>query len=142
MDNRGYKHYQEQSLDTMTSGELLIMLYDGLLKKLIQAQILMNEKNYKESEKIIDKCLDIVHYLQNTLDYKYPISRDLRKLYEFFCFTLMRVKIGHNANELERVKRHVTDLRDSFKQADKNAVAQTMNENETVPLENKGGAES
>ncbi len=123
MDNRGYKHYQEQSLDTMTSGELLIMLYDGLLKKLIQAQLLMNEKKFNESAIVVDKCLDIVHYLQNTLDYNYPISRELNRLYEFFCFTLMRVKIGRNGNELERIKRHVTELRDSFKQADKNAMA-------------------
>ncbi len=122
MDVRGYKHYQESSLDTMTSGELLLMLYDGLVKKLVQAELLMQQKQFKESEMVIDKCVAIIHYLEDTLDKSIPISRDLRRLYEYFCYELMRVKIGHNTVELARVKKNVTELRDSFKQAEKNVI--------------------
>ena len=28
MDMRGYQHYREESLETMTQGELLLLVYD------------------------------------------------------------------------------------------------------------------
>ena len=37
MDLRGYQHYREDVLNTMTQGELLLLLYDELVKRLTQA---------------------------------------------------------------------------------------------------------
>ncbi len=122
MDNRGYQHYKQNSLDTMTDGELLLMLYDGFVKKLIQTEIFMEQKNYDECDKLVDKCIDIVHYLSDTLNRDYEVSRSLYKLYEYFCYELMRVKIGHNKEELARIKKMVIELRDTFKQADVNVT--------------------
>ncbi len=136
MDNRGYQHYKQNSLDTMTDGELLLMLYDGLVKKLVQTEILMQQQNYTESDKLVDKCIDIVHYLSDTLNSSYEISHSLRRLYEYFCYELVRVKFGHNITELERVKKMVVELRDTFKQADKNVTI----ENAGQSLNNTAGA--
>jgi len=33
MDMRGYQRYREDSLNTMTQGELLLLLYDELIKR-------------------------------------------------------------------------------------------------------------
>ena len=119
MDMRGYQRYREESLNTMTQGELLLLLYDELVKRLRQAELEMGKQNYESFEKAVDRAVEIIHYLSDTLDHRYPISGNLSRLYEYFCYELSRVKAGRNQEELMRVTRMVSELRDSFRQAEK-----------------------
>lgn len=120
MDMRGYQHYREQSVNTMTSGELLLLLYDELVKRLTQAEISLDKQDYPTFEGAVTRSVDIIHYLDDTLDRQYPISAQLTRLYEYFCYELSRVKAGRNRTELARVKRMACELRESFRTADKN----------------------
>ena len=119
MDMRGYQRYREESLNTMTQGELLLLLYDELVKRLRQADLEMGKQNYENFEKVVDRAVEIIRYLSDTLDHRYPISGNLSRLYEYFCYELSRVKAGRNQEELMRVTRMVSELRDSFRQAEK-----------------------
>ena len=42
----GYMQYKEQSISTMTQGELLLRLYDELQKRLLRAQFALEQENY------------------------------------------------------------------------------------------------
>lgn len=119
MDMRGYQHYREQAVNTMTPGELLLLLYDELVKRLTQAEISLNQEDYPTFEGAVDRSVDIIHYLDDTLDRQYPISAQLTRLYEYFCYELSRVKSGRNKTELQRVKRMAGELRESFRTAEK-----------------------
>ena len=123
MDMRGYQHYREESVNTMTPGELLMLLYDELVKRLTIAELELSREKYPTFEAAVDRSVDIIRYLDDTLDRQYPISGDLARLYEYFCYELSRVRFGHNATELKRVKTMVTELRDSFRQAEKGGAA-------------------
>ena len=123
MDMRGYQHYREDALSTMTQGELLLLLYDELVKRLTQAELFLDKEDYPPFEAAVDRGEAIIRYLSDTLDRKYEISRSLSQLYEYFCYELSRVKIGRNRTELARVKDMVSQLRESFRQADKAAPA-------------------
>ena len=123
MNTRGYQYYREDALNSLTQGELLIKLYDGLVKKLTQAELFLQKEDYESFESAVDRSLDIIHYLSDTLDHRYEISTSLARLYEFFCYELSRVKAGRNRKELERVKTMVSELRESLRQADKTAGA-------------------
>lgn len=120
MDRRGYQHYREESLQTMTQGELLLLLYDELVKRLTLAQLELSKANYDGFDAAVDKSVEIIRYLDHTLDRKYEIGQDLARLYEYFCYELSRVKTGRNRTELDRVKGMVSDLRESFRQANQN----------------------
>ena len=39
MDRRGYQQYKQQSVNSMTPGELLLLLYDELVKRATMASI-------------------------------------------------------------------------------------------------------
>lgn len=119
MDMRGYQRYREDSLNTMTQGELLLLVYDELVKRLTQAELMLAKEQYPAFEAAVDKSLQIIRYLDNTLDRQYPISQNLSRLYDYFCYELSRVKAGRNSEELARVKAMAGELRDSFRQADK-----------------------
>lgn len=124
MDMRGYQHYREDSLSTMTQGELLLLVYDELVKRLKQAGLELGRQNYPAFEGAVNRGEKIIRYLSDTLDHRYPISGNLSRLYEYFCYELSRVKAGRNQKELERVTDMVSQLRDSFRQAEKNAAVE------------------
>lgn len=121
---QGYQGYKEQGINDMTPGELLMLLYDELVKRLLRAGLALDRADYPLFEASVDRGLDIIRYLDDTLDMQYPISRNLNRLYDYFCFELSRVKAGRNKGELDRVKTMVGELRDSFREANKNALQQ------------------
>jgi len=122
MNAQGYQQYKMDSVNTMTQGELLILLYDELVKRAARAEIFLRQKDYPKFEDCIDRCLDIIRYLDATLDDQYPISGELHKLYDFFGYDLSRIKVGRNEGELKRVSPMFTELRDSFKTAEKSTA--------------------
>ena len=124
MNTRGYQQYKEQSLNTMTPGELLLLVLDELVKRLLRGDLALQQQNYELFDASIDRCIAIVRYLDDTLDRKYEISRELHRLYEFFSYDLNRIKIGRNQDELNRLRPLIVDLRDTFRIAERNAAEQ------------------
>lgn len=117
MNMQGYQQYKAQSMNTMTQGELLMLLYDELVKRLIRSELALKKEDFELFETSIVRCIDIIHYLDETLDMKYPISRDLHRLYDYFLYMLNRVRFGRNSQVLEQVKPQIVDLRDTFRKA-------------------------
>ena len=121
---QGYQGYKEQGINDMTPGELLLLLYDELVKRLLRAGLALDKKDYALFEASIDRGLDIIRYLDDTLDMQYPISRNLNRLYDYFSYELNRVKAGRNRTELNRVETMVGELRDTFREAHKTTMQQ------------------
>lgn len=124
MDNKGFREYRDQrdqAVNSMTQEELLLLLYDELVKRLTRAELFLNKENYDLFDGCVTRSLEIIRYLDDTLDRQYPISMNLSRLYDFFSYELNRVKAGRNKTELERVKVMVSELRDTFREAQKNS---------------------
>ena len=121
---QGYQGYKEQGINDMNPGELLLLLYDELVKRLVRAGLALDKKDWPLFEASVDRCLDILRYLDDTLDMQYPISRNLNRLYDYFGYELNRAKAGRNKTELDRVKTMVSELRDSFREAHKTTMQQ------------------
>ena len=77
MDMRGYQQYKQQSINSMTSGELLLLLYDELVKRSTLASMALEKEDWPLFEGSVERCVDIISYLDETLDRQYPISQDL-----------------------------------------------------------------
>lgn len=120
MDVRGYQQYKEQSINTMTQGELLLLLYDELVKRLTQAELALDKENYPLFEASVQRGMEIVQYLDDTLDRQYPISKNLTQLYEYITYELGRVKLGRHKEPLVHVKNMAVELRGAFREAQKN----------------------
>ena len=104
MDLKGYQQYKEQSIATMTQEELLLLLYDELVKRLMQAELALDKKEYPLFEASVQRGIEIIDYLDSTLDRKYEISHNLGRLYEYFDYELGRAKIGRRKEPLTGVK--------------------------------------
>lgn len=115
----GYQQYKTQSVSTMTKGEMLILLYDEILKRMKRAELEKKENQIEQFEADIQRAIEIINYLSKSLDMKYPISMNLYRLYDFFTFQLNRVKASRDIKLLEDLYPMISELRDSFKEADK-----------------------
>ena len=113
----GYRHYKEQTVNTMTAGEMLNLLYDELLKRLTRSELALENKDYELFEQSIQRSMDIVTYLKDTLNFKYEISNELKRLYDFFLYELVRIKAGRNSAVISEIRPLIMDLRDSFREA-------------------------
>ena len=114
---KGYQHYKEQAVNTMTQGEMLNLLYDELLKRLTRSEIALENKDYELFEQSIQRAMEIVTYLKDTLNFQYEISSDLKRLYDFFYYELVRIKAGRNSAVIAEIRPLIMDLRDSFREA-------------------------
>ena len=101
-----------------------MLLYDELVKRLMRAELALNKEDFNLFEADVTRSLEIIRYLDDTLDRQYDVGRDLARLYEFFGYELNRVKAGRNKTELARVKTMVTELRDTFREANQKNQAQ------------------
>jgi flagellar protein FliS len=123
MDRKGFQQYKQQSVNTMTQGELLLLLYDELVKRLTQAELALDKKSFEIFESSVQRSIDIIHYLDATLDRQYELSGNLTKLYEYMTYELGRAKIGHRKEPLEHGKNMAVELRDAFREAQKTGEA-------------------
>lgn len=122
MYQNGYEQYKMQSVNTMTSSEMLLLLYDELMKRLARAQVALEDENYDLFNQSVQRSKEIVQYLNHTLNMNYKISYELRRMYDFFLFELSRLQAGRRVTVIQELKPLVGELRDAFKEASKTAV--------------------
>ena len=107
MNINGYQQYKQQSISTMTKSEMLILLYDESIKRLALAQIALEKENYEQFEDSVTRTEKIIRYLSSILDRKYAISSDLYR------------RAGRNKEIIGELKQKISELRDTFKEADR-----------------------
>ena len=50
MYQNGYQQYKMQAVNTMTKGEMLLLLYDELIKRLTRAELALEREDYEVFE--------------------------------------------------------------------------------------------
>ncbi len=119
--------YREQEINTMSRGELLIKLYDELIKNMRYGALLFSQNNPEAAKKCTSKCRDILNYLVVILDNQYPISEKLRNIYSFMIGQIIQANVNNQADYLEKILPMAQELRDAWVQAEK-----------TVRMQNSG----
>lgn len=119
-----YQQYKEQSLSTMAPGELLVKLYDELIKQMRIAVLGLERKDFGSVNDSLNKCQTILGTLDSSLNMSYDISQNLRDLYVFMAKQLMDANMKKVAKPINELIPLVRDLRDSFDQAEKSVRKQ------------------
>lgn len=114
-----YQQYKEQTLSTLTPGEILVKLYEELAKQLTLAKIKINQNDLGAVNAALTKSQAIVSTLSNSLDMRYPISGELRDMYIFISQHLLQANLKKDSQMVDDCIPLVRDLRDAFEQADK-----------------------
>lgn len=119
--NKAVYQYQQNSIMTATPEELTLMLYNGCIKGIRLAKIGLEDKDYEKANLYMCKAQAIIRELRATLDMKYDISKNLYELYTYFLDRLIEANIKKESSILDEVEQFVSDLRDTWAEAMKDA---------------------
>lgn len=114
-----YEKYKQQSVMTMTQGEMLVKLYEEVVKQLSGAEIFLKEKNYTKANQALQKSQRILNHLKTTLNFKYEISNNLASLYDFFLQRIIQANVKKNPDLLKDVIPMIDELRETFSEAER-----------------------
>lgn len=116
--NNPYRAYKQISIATASPDKLLLMLYDGAIRFLIQARVAMEQHNYEAANKLLQKLQDIFIELNISLDMKQgEVALNLRKLYEFYEKEVLMANVEKNIERLQPVEDFLRSFRETWAEA-------------------------
>jgi flagellar protein FliS len=107
--------YQESAVLTASPGQLVVMLYDGIMKFLRQADAAIGEHNIEVSHDRIGRAEAIITELHATLDMRQgKVAENLEGIYVFWKKMLWEVRRDRDREKLARLIGMVRELRDAW----------------------------
>lgn len=114
-----FEEYKKISVNTMTRGELLILLFDEAIKKLNRSKVLMEQGDFESAKISLEKTRNIFTYLTVNLDNKYQVSEELENMYMFFNAEIIKASALKSVIYIDNILPMVKDLRNTWDEADK-----------------------
>lgn len=114
-----YARYKEQSVMTMTQGDMINLLFDETVNRLNKGLYCLETKNYEGSNTHFKKAQAIISHLSSTLDPQYEVSQGLDALYEYFNHQILQANIKKDPEPVTEVLPMIMELKEAFAQADK-----------------------
>ncbi|RYG74396.1 flagellar export chaperone FliS [Lentibacillus lipolyticus] len=114
--DKAYQAYQNNSVNTASSGELTLKLYNGCIKFIKQAKEDMESNNFESKNTNIQKAQNIIQELMVTLDMQIEISQQILPLYEYIQYQLKEANIKNDREALEEGLHYVVEFRDTWKE--------------------------
>ena len=116
--------YLEQQVLTASRGQLVVLLYDGIIRFLRQADVAMGEGAAAHANDRIGRAEAIINELQATLDMRQGrISENLEGIYVFWKKCLWEIRMEKDREKLARIIAMVSSLREAWAQIAQSAEA-------------------
>jgi flagellar protein FliS len=110
--------YRESAILTAPPEQLVIMLYDGIHRFLLQAGAAMREDRHAEAGERLGRATAIIDELQCTLDLSHGIVAErLAGIYVFCRSHLAEGQCERDPEKLDRVDGLLRELRDAWAHA-------------------------
>jgi flagellar protein FliS len=109
--------YQEQAVLTATPGQLVVLLYDGIVRFLRQADVALGERATIHAHDRMRKAEEIIDELRATLDLSQgQVAENLEGIYVFWKRMLWEVRLERDREKLARLIAMVDNLRGAWAQ--------------------------
>jgi flagellar secretion chaperone FliS len=109
--------YQNNQVTTAKPEELTLMLYNGGLRFIRQAQLAIEKKDLPKAHTLLIKTQDIVTELMVTLNMEYEISHSLLSLYEYMKRKLVEANLSKDLGILAEVQDILLELKITWTEA-------------------------
>ena len=114
--NNAAKAYGNNKILTATPAELTLMLYEGAVKFANIAVTALEKKDYETVNINIQKCRAIIVELTSTLNHKYPVAEDFKRMYDYIFALLVEANMKKDKELLERALDEIRGMRDVWKE--------------------------
>jgi flagellar protein FliS len=115
----GRNRYKKNRTSTAQPGDLLVMLYEGLLRFSAEARQAIVDDDPKGAGYAFSRTLDIISHLQDTLrmDVAPEFGKALDTTYSLWTKLLVESNIHKDLDKLDAVRRQMTELKDAWSNA-------------------------
>lgn len=111
------ERYKQDYISTASPADLVVMLYEGCIKKIKLAQIHMESGDIEQTSKCLVSAQDIIGELVNSLDMSFEISNDLLKLYDFMMNELVQMNVKKEMDTAPAVLEMLASLKNAWVEA-------------------------
>ncbi|MFN8132428.1 MAG: flagellar export chaperone FliS [Solirubrobacteraceae bacterium] len=116
--------YRESSVLTASPEQLVVMLYDGARRFLLQAGQAMQDGDYAAGNRRLQRAEAIIDELLATLDLSTgAVAEQLQAIYLFCRRQTMEARVERDPKRLEQVSELLGELRDAWHQIATSAAA-------------------
>lgn len=122
--NKAYTAYKAASVSNSKPEDLVMMLYTGLVRFIMQAQKAIETDEIEKAHENITRAQDIISELESSLNMEYEISHNLMLLYDYLYRRLVDANVKKDRAILDEVLKFAVEFRDTWSQAMKNVKEQ------------------
>ncbi|MDF2667949.1 MAG: flagellar export chaperone FliS [Paenibacillus sp.] len=119
MINAQPNKYLENTVQTASPAQLLIMLCDGAIRFSKKSLEDIKNDDFISANTNIGKVQDIVNEFIITLDRSSPVAENLLRLYEYFSYLLIQANIKKDPVPIHEVVGYLVELKETWIQAAK-----------------------
>ncbi|GJL49455.1 flagellar export chaperone FliS [Candidatus Nitrospira salsa] len=126
---QGAQQYAKTQVQTASSVQVVVLLYDGVIQSLKLAQDGIQMNNSQDKARFLDRALAVVNELSASLDMEQggTVAKDLRRLYEYVQHELTQANLHHDATRLSSPIRCLGVVREAWVElARQGAMAQAV----------------
>jgi flagellar protein FliS len=110
--------YRDSAILTATPERLVVMLYDGANRFLIQGAAAMRAGDLTVTNDRLRRAEAIVNELRSTLDMSAgQVATNLESIYAFCQRLLLEARLKQDADKIDHVARLLRELRDAWDEA-------------------------
>ena len=138
-----YSHntaYKRTQIETASPEALILMLYDGALKFMAQAELAFEDENIEQISNLLLRIQAIFTELLTSLDKEKggEIAVNLERLYVFFLEKLGEANVNKDPKPLIAIRPLVIDIRNTWEKAMQKAQKGTINRTQRPRLNMAG----
>jgi flagellar protein FliS len=109
-----YEQYRQQNVMVAHPVELIIMLYDGCIKQLKLAGMAIKDDDLQQANGALQKAQDIISELIMSLDFHYPLAKELMNIYDFLINSIVEINISKNKESIEPLVEILGELKKAW----------------------------
>ncbi|MCL2851800.1 MAG: flagellar export chaperone FliS [Defluviitaleaceae bacterium] len=117
MQSNPYSKMRENAILTAPKEELTLILYDGALKFINQAQSAIEARDNEKAHERLVRVQDIIREFQLTLNRSYEVSKDFDTMYEYIYRRLVDANINKDPEIINECSDLIRGMRDMWKEA-------------------------
>jgi len=119
MNQGGYKQYNQVQIKTATKGKLIVMLYQGAIRFMKKALLLIEEKDMEGKGNCLIRAQDIILELLYALDQKMldsgnELALNLQRLYLYSYRRLIQANVHVDPKPVEEIIELMSNLLEAW----------------------------
>jgi flagellar protein FliS len=120
------RQYQQAQFATVDRGQLLLMMFDGAQRFLVQAEHRLSTGDVAGFVTALGRAQAVIGELLSTLDHRRggEIARNLDRLYRFLLDHLVEANVAKSARHVAEVRRILGIIGDAYREVLRNGLPQ------------------